>query len=132
MPATRSLSCLSLGFALMLFALLTACGGGGGGGEAETPADTSLAAAVAPASFDFSTSEAVTLTLTATEHGLTGPLLYVKVALDADYGNQLYLGRLASDGSVNITLSVPGDATTLYYRVYGPGEVYDNSLPIDG
>lgn len=112
--------CLFLGLAL----LLPACGGGGGGGDdggGETTG-TALVSLTAPASFDFATSETVTFALAKSDHGLTGNLLYVKVSLDPAYTNQLYLGRLAADGSVNVPLSVPVAATTLYYQVYGVGE----------
>lgn len=94
------------------------------------PATTALAGARAPGDFDFATSKLVVLRLDAGDHGLTGELLYVKVALDAGFRQQLYLGRLNADGGLQVSLSVPVATRTLHYMVYGVGARYVGSTAV--
>ena len=97
-----------------LFVLASGCAE-----EEPTSSSSSTAQPVsAPTGTSFETTRSVQFELSRNELAGLGNLIFVKVSLDSNLVDHVYLGRVDPRYDFEVTLSVPRTADTLYYEVY--------------
>jgi hypothetical protein len=72
----------------------------------------------APVNANFDTTRVVTFAVSKSEFVGLGAYVYLKISLQPDLVNHLYLGRVDPTQDFSIELSVPRTAQELHYEIY--------------